>query len=134
MRGYPPPPVAASQCTYFLLCVTIRENAVDALDRGVLEPILKAVQSFPEEEDVMTCAARILWAMSDALKDDVDPARMETLQSIGLQICVGIVNRLAMASASGGCGSVASFPGVHCCGVLRHFAALPATLRRLQTR
>ncbi|KFH17868.1 putative anonymous antigen-1 [Toxoplasma gondii MAS] len=50
-----------------------QENALDALDRGVLSAIQTAVTTFSDDDDLMLCASRVLWAMSVAIKEEMDP-------------------------------------------------------------
>ncbi|OEH79639.1 hypothetical protein cyc_04251 [Cyclospora cayetanensis] len=69
-----------------------QENAQDAMDRGVLPAMQTAVETFPDDEDLMTCCSRIIWAMSDACKDDLDANRIALLAAHGGPICLGIVN------------------------------------------
>lgn len=70
-----------------------RENAQDAMDRGALAAMQHAVETFPDDEDLMTCCSRIIWAMSDACVNDLDANRIALLATHGGPICVAIVNR-----------------------------------------
>ncbi|KAL8436218.1 hypothetical protein Efla_003748 [Eimeria flavescens] len=69
-----------------------QENAQDAMDRGVLPAMQTAVETFSDDEDLMTCCSRIIWAMSDACKDELDANRIALLAAHGGPICLGIVN------------------------------------------
>lgn len=63
------------------------------MDRGVLPAMHTAVETFPDDEDLMTCCSRIIWAMSDSCKGDMDANRIGQLATYGGPICVAIVNR-----------------------------------------
>ena len=71
------------------------------MDRGVLTAMQTAVETFPDDEDLMTCCSRIIWAMSDACKDDLDANRIALLAAHGGAVCIAIVNRYAKACAFG---------------------------------
>lgn len=70
-----------------------KENALDTLQRGAISSIATAVQSFPDDEDLLGCAARVLWATSDMAKEENDPAITQKLvDEGGLNAIVTIIN------------------------------------------
>nr|CEL69917.1 TPA: anonymous antigen-1, putative [Neospora caninum Liverpool] len=69
-----------------------QENALDAMERGVLVAIQTAVTTFSDDDDLMLCAARVLWAMSVAVKEEMDSAHISRLHSEGSPVIVAIVN------------------------------------------
>ncbi|PFH34228.1 putative anonymous antigen-1 [Besnoitia besnoiti] len=69
-----------------------QENALDAMDRGVLAAMQTAVTTFSDDEDLMLCAARVIWAMSAAVKEEMDAAHISQLHTEGSPIVVAIVN------------------------------------------
>lgn len=52
-----------------------------------------AVETFPDDEDLMNCCSRVIWAMSDACKEEMDASRIAVLATHGGPICLAIVNR-----------------------------------------
>lgn len=69
-----------------------QENALDAMERGVLTAIQTAVTSFSDDEDLLMLAARVIWAMSEAVKEEMDPTRIARLHAEAGPIAVAIVN------------------------------------------
>ena len=49
-----------------------RENALDALERGVVPAVSAAIVNFPDNEDILLCSSRILYAISEAVKEEMD--------------------------------------------------------------
>ncbi|CDJ64851.1 LOW QUALITY PROTEIN: hypothetical protein, conserved [Eimeria necatrix] len=69
-----------------------QENAQDAMDKGVLPAMQTAVETFPDDEDLMNCCSRVIWAMSEACKDEMDANRIALLAAHGGPVCLAIVN------------------------------------------
>lgn len=63
------------------------------MDKGVLPAMQTAVETFPDDEDLMNCCSRVIWAMSDACKSDLDAGRIGLLATHGGAVCLAIVNR-----------------------------------------
>ncbi|SBS84940.1 conserved Plasmodium protein, unknown function [Plasmodium ovale curtisi] len=58
---------------------TYKENAFDALERGAVESIKNAVINYKDDDDILFCSSRILFAMSDYCCSEKD---LEALQKL----------------------------------------------------
>lgn len=47
-----------------------KENALDALERGVVPAIATAVKAFGDDEDIIGCSVKVLYGISMAVRDD----------------------------------------------------------------
>ncbi|GAW81639.1 hypothetical protein, conserved [Plasmodium gonderi] len=62
---------------------TYKENAFDALDRGAVESIKNAVVNYKDDDDILFCSSRVLYAMSDYCCSEKDSDALQKLISDG---------------------------------------------------
>ncbi|EUD68706.1 hypothetical protein C922_01106 [Plasmodium inui San Antonio 1] len=58
---------------------TYKENAFDALERGAVESIKNAVINYKDDDDILFCSSRILFAMSDYCCSEKDTDALQKL-------------------------------------------------------
>ncbi|SCO73469.1 conserved Plasmodium protein, unknown function [Plasmodium vivax] len=62
---------------------TYKENAFDALDRGAVESIKNAVINYKDDDDILFCSSRVLFAMSDYCCSEKDTDALQKLITDG---------------------------------------------------
>lgn len=60
-----------------------KENAYDALNRGATTSIKNAVMNYKDDDDILFCSSKILWAMSDYCYKEKDQEALQKLISDG---------------------------------------------------
>eukprot|EP00923_Selenidium_pygospionis_P001038 GHVN01001571.1.p1 GENE.GHVN01001571.1~~GHVN01001571.1.p1 ORF type:complete len:2595 (+),score=325.02 GHVN01001571.1:17885-25669(+) len=70
-----------------------KENSIDALERGVVPALTAATQTFIEDEETLALGAKILWGISEGIKDEPDEMLMQKMiDDGGIDAMVAIIN------------------------------------------
>lgn len=70
-----------------------KENAFDAMNRNAITPIKNAVAAYKDDEDILFCSSRILWAMTEyCCKERDQNALQKFVSDGGVAATVDIIN------------------------------------------